>query len=113
MNFKPGDLAFIVRARVCPENNGKIVELIRRVYPGDVIDGYRITDNFNSGDAWLCRSRGSDLAIQIRRHDGEAVRRTVKERAYAEFHLRPIRPQPDDAVDEMVLLVGSPQETTA
>lgn len=83
MNCKPGDLAIVVKSYTNQE--GMIVRCIRLV-----------DHKYFPGDVvWLIDKslkRGNWI------HDDQ---------------LRPIRPQPDDAVDEMVQKLGKPEGVTA
>ena len=90
MNCKPGDLAVIVRAdnKVDRPHIGKIVECI-----------YWLPDEF--GGMWRTEPRlkvlrGPCKGREIGWHDGD---------------LRPIRD--NDGEDEMLRIVGKPQEVTA
>lgn len=107
MNVKQGDLAIIVGVQICPENNGRIVEVVR-----PFVKGERFGNSFKPTDTpgWLVRSVGTDLAILVtNKLTGQMKFNYVPERPYADRYLRPIRPQPEDAVDEMVNLVGKPE----
>lgn len=45
----PGGLALVISARVCQENVGQIVTVVRRVQLGDMHNGYQIA----IGEGWL------------------------------------------------------------
>lgn len=102
MNCKPGDLAIIVGATKAPDNNGKIVEVVRPAVAGEVMFGLRVRPREAS---WIVRSIGSPLTITL-----AGIPYQSHERPYQDRFLRPIRPQPDDATDEMVLIAGKPAE---
>lgn len=105
-NVKKGDLAFIVGATVCPENNGKIVEVVRPFPVGQQWGNAVVT---GENPSWFVRTKGSPLlCIFTDRLTGTIRKELRQERPYSDRCLRPIRPQPDDAVDEMVKLVGKP-----
>lgn len=104
MNCKPGDLAVIFGATVAVECNGMIVEVLRPFLTGELYRGMRNTD---TRIAWIVRSCGSPLTFVFGR-TGKRIK--VSERPIADRFLRPIRPQSDDAVDEMVLIAGKPNQ---
>lgn len=87
MNCKPGDLAQIVRALYDPEHVGKIVTC--RQWAPDAWGGAWATDPV---------LRRSSSGAKLVWHDDD---------------LRPIRDPGDDAIDEMVLIVGKPEGVTA
>ena len=86
MNCKPGDLAICVRSQV-PERLGIIVEVV-----GPAADG--------AIGWWTVRVDGKPCPSPM----GWKAR---------DSSLRPIRPQPDDAIDEMVLIAGKPEQVAA
>lgn len=111
MNCKPGDLAVIVGAKEAPQNNGRIVEVVRAFPIGEVWG-----NNMKRGPApaWIVRSTGTPLVMKTENVlTGRTWFRLVQERPYSDRCLRPIRDHGDDATDEMVLLVGMPGEVTA
>ena len=104
MNCKPGDLAVIVGAKQAPQNNGRIVEVVRAFPTGEVWG-----NNMKRGPApaWIVRSTGTPLVMKTENVlTGRTWFRLVQERPYSDRCLRPIRDAGDDAVDEMVLLTG-------
>lgn len=92
MNCKPGDLAVFVRS-YCG-NEGKIVRCIRLVdWPPRY--GYESVESVWETDRPVRDTWGETTFMAL------------------DSYLRPIRPQPDDAVDEMVQKLGKPEEVTA
>jgi len=95
MNCKPGDLAVFVRSMA--GNEGKIVRCIRLATEDELS---RTGFNQKDGPVWVvdqamnCTSPGVRLPLGKDRN------------------LRPIRPQPDDAVDETLLWLPVPSEKT-
>lgn len=89
MNCKPGDLAVMVKSGA--GNEGRILTCIRFI---GRVSGYE------GSDYWEV-----DKALTSKFGD--------KTRIARDSQLRPIRPQSDDATDEMVLIAGKPQEVTA
>jgi hypothetical protein len=97
MNCKPGDLAYITRA-FCPENVGLVVIVLDEGCP------FR-----DYGWCWLTKS-ASPMA-NIRSDTGERADHSC----YApvpDAHLRPIRPQSDDARDESLVWLPPVPTTT-
>ena len=86
MNCKQGDLAIIVRCTLEPSANGKIVRCVSSF----VIDGHVGWEI----DPFVKVSNGYYSSVVDRL-------------------LRPIRDPGDDAVDEIVRLVGKPEMVTA
>lgn len=82
---KPGDLAIILGARNTPENNGKIVRVLRP-YTGEVIEGVR----WEADDGllvWVIEAHGTDLVVT-----DKTGRKTISHvRAMADRILHPIR----------------------
>lgn len=83
MNCKQGDLAVIVHARLDPRKIGHIVRCLR-LLAFDGID-----------QCWVVEPRIDGF------------------KGVYDHALRPIRPQRNDAVDEMVQLLGKPEGVTA
>lgn len=101
MNCKPNDMAVIVTCPEVPENVGAIVEVLRRSDPCPC-------GCTEINVCWLVKSRGRKLAG----FGGYFNERTyVDESNVQDAYLRPIRPQADDAVDEIVDLVGAAPKT--
>ena len=96
MNCKPGDLAVIRPTWSVMAERGAFVQVVRRGVFGEIgrtRDGQET--HCSSGDAWLCESSITDgFPCFIR-----------------DAHLRPIRD--NDGEDEMLRIVGKPQEVTA
>ena len=95
MNCKPGDLAVFVRSKA--GNEGKIVRCIR-LATSEEIDRWYHTDK--RGPVWLIdqlvvRMYGTSAPLAL------------------DVNLRPIRPQPDDAVDEVIQRIGTPHKEVA
>ena len=87
MNCKPGDLAILLRATnpALVPHVGGIRTVVRR---SDYV-----------ADAWYL--------------DPPVFGGNGLQASWMDKDLRPIRPQPDDAVDEMVQKLGKPEEVTA
>jgi len=100
LNCKPGDLAIIVRSPASPENIGKIVRVIRTAVESETIEGWRVY--LRGGlPAWIVESDGSPLAWASVSIDGRKTKiNLVRQRAYADYCLKPIRDPGDDAVDQ-------------
>lgn len=95
MNCKPGDLAVFVRSKA--GNEGKIVRCIR-LATSEEIDHWAHTDT--KGPVWVVdqmvlRKYGTFAPLAL------------------DVNLRPIRPQDDDAVDEVIQRIGTPHKETA
>ncbi|QIM51607.1 hypothetical protein [Hydrogenophaga crocea] len=99
MNCKPGDLAVIVRSGA--QNAGKLVEIARPATQAE----RKIFDHRREGFHWWVCSIGTPIVDSW----GDARMETALPDAW----LRPIRDPGDDATDEMVQLLGKPQEVTA
>jgi hypothetical protein len=102
MNCKPGDLAVIVRA-VHPENVGCLVHVLG---PSGENAAKNLTHH--RGEVlWLVRAQRplrttfylAGVPVDVKPTDTTNM---------PDSHLRPIRPQSDDATDEMVLRCGKP-----
>ena len=88
MNCKPGDLAYTV-APVIAERRGRIYQVVRA---SNMEDHIRLRYGWSSDfPCWVCIDA-----------EGETI--------YADVSLRPIRDPGEDATDEMLLLVGRPNE---
>lgn len=96
MNCKPGDLAYIVRARVTPELSGRIVEILRlHVDAAEFIVGNRYAIN---PIGWLVRS-----TTPLPTRDVKGQLSWVSQRVVADYILRPISGVPvhDEEHDEV------------
>jgi len=99
MNCKQGDLAIIVKSWA--GNQGKFVTCVRLdAYRSgrECIDQYGVVSP--PEPVW-------ETDRNLPAWDGSL------DNYIADSQLRPIRPQSDDATDEMVLIAGKPQEVTA
>lgn len=100
LNCRPGDLAVIVRSPHSPDNVGKIVRVIRPAVEGEMIEGWRVYLR-NGLPAWIVESDGSPLAWASVSIDGSRRKvNLVRQRAYADYCLKPIRDPGEDAVDQ-------------
>jgi hypothetical protein len=95
MNCKPGDLAVVIRSET--GNLGKIVRCIA-VASKEQADQVRF---------WACPMWEVDRPMQW-----EYQHEVFYERFCPDDCLRPIRPQSDDATDEMTLIAGKPESRT-
>jgi hypothetical protein len=100
LNCRPGDLAVIFRSPQSPANVGKIVRVIRPAVEGEWIEGWRVC--LNKGyPAWIVESNGSLLTWSSFKVNGKKGQTNlVRQRAYADYCLKPIRDPGDDAVDQ-------------
>lgn len=111
MNCKPGDLAVITGERpgISPDGlTGLFVTVLYRAPDNGTVtapDGTHINGGFG---CWLCEASRAVRVLAI--NDGGYVSR--KYLVVWDGWLRPIRDPGDDAVDEMVLLVGKPRVTS-
>jgi hypothetical protein len=109
MNCKKGDLAYVTSGAKTPSLAGRFVIVERAAPYGDV----RLSGELWVGvdtPAWICRgANGGDLPCQ--RLDGSTY--SMPRRLIDDAILRPIRPQPDDAVDEVIQRIGTPHKETA
>jgi len=104
--IRPGDLAIIVNTTIHPEGmNGRIVVCERRVIPGETLHGIRL--RFSRTNDWIISPVGGGT-LPFLPTKQNPVRHLPSRPLGAQF-LRPIRDPGDDAVDEMVLLLGKPQ----
>lgn len=95
MNCKQGDLAVLIRSDA--GNEGKFVTCLRLASAAEI------------GSYLFSRDRGPVWVTDIELKTRLGFYAPLVYDAY----LRPIRPQPNDATDEMVALLGKPQEVTA
>lgn len=91
MNCKPGDLAVLVRSRVWPESVGKIVRCVRFDPDRNGLPAWRVDKPVGKTKLFEGRNRPGDWIYDA--------------------NLRPIRD--NDEEDEMLRIVGKPQEVTA
>lgn len=87
MNCKPDDLALIVRSDV--KNAGKLVTVLRAARPEEFQNFY----HRNEGHHWRVRAVGSPIVTT-----GGLV---LIETSLPDCRLRPIRPQADEAQDQV------------
>lgn len=111
MNVRPQDLAVIVKAKVTPALLGRFVTALEVAPSGEFTlpDGRK--HSALPGEMapwWIC-----EFAQPVRAPLESGGWRSTAFAPVPDDCLRPIRPQPDDATDEMVLLVGLPAEVTA
>jgi hypothetical protein len=105
MNCKPGDLAIIVVSPL-PQYIGLPVTVLHAGFPRDYAAPYK---HFANKPVWIVRS--SSL-VAVRPFPGSESRVMDTEFAVPDAALRPIRPQPDDAVDETLLWLPVPTKET-
>lgn len=86
---RPGDLAVLVKAS-CSENVGLIVDVIELAY--------RSADD---GPVWFCRAAGGRDVSCVPLLGGRGPVVKLRKFGVLDAWLRPIRPQPDDAIDEI------------
>lgn len=105
----PGCIAWVTNGASTPGLAGRFVQVIREVSFGEVICG-RVTVETIPGVTWLCRpASGKTLP-------GLGILGVVfeaPERPIADAILQPFLEPGEDAVDEMVLLVGAPDKVAA
>ena len=99
MNCKPGDLAIVVKANRVPENVGRIVKVVRLVSRGEVLFS---SGCVNGTAGWLVEGRVRSF-LGFNGNEG----------VFPDNCLRPIRDPGDDAQDEMLVLLGKPEQVTA
>lgn len=106
MNCKPGDLAVIVAPlhEGFDQNIGRIVEVVSYYGRGKYKSGV-VRDNCWFVKGSLVTFTGANYCETSRKHGADGC--------IPDALLRPIRPQSDDATDEMVQLLGKPSEVTA
>ena len=111
MNVRAQDLAIIVKAEASPMLVGKIVTALH-LAPSGV---FRLPDGklhnvlpAEMAPWWVC-----EFAQPVRAPLESGGWRSTAYAPVPDDCLRPIRPQPDDATDEMVLIAGKPCEVAA
>ena len=102
MNCKPGDLAVIRTNARNPENHGRFVKVVRPYQWGEILPGHESRYECCGEFAWVCKSVGQSLF--------SPANGWVNWIACRDTSLRPIRDPGEDATDEMLLLVGRPNE---
>lgn len=100
MNCKPGDLAVIKRPWRKDEDIGRMVSVIRLGAEGEDV---RMRNGGFSTCAGPLKSAG--WLVDANHHEFPCF--------VADECLRPIRPQADDAVDEVTQRLGTPHKETA
>lgn len=100
MNCKPGDLAIIINGECVPEVVGHFVTVLSETRPGDSHD-------FEIGD-WNCQPL-APIGGYLSGLEGSPIF-DMSQIAINDKNLRPIRPQSDDAVDEVIRRVGKPKQ---
>jgi hypothetical protein len=93
LNCKPGDMAFIVGSDF--EQDGLIVTCLRRLCPGDVVDGIRF---WSPGTVWVIDRKIKYWSADIGEQEAHIC---------PDENLRPIRPT--DGQDETLQWAGLPQ----
>lgn len=100
MNCKPGDLAVMKRPWLNDEDIGRVVSVIRLGSKGERVTmrngGFSSFDSPLKSAAWLVDAHHHEFPCFV-----------------ADECLRPIRPQPDDAVDEVIQRIGTPHKEVA
>ena len=91
--IEPGCLAMIVGSRGCPENNGRVVRVLRRMVAGEMgVNGLLIHTRYPF--AWLVEAFGQPLTLITT----SRKRMQVMQRLYAPKHL--IRLDDDETPEE-------------
>lgn len=103
MNCKPGDLAVVVVDEDFKANIGVFVEVIKRVSDIEGFPAWEVRP-LTPVMCWHYPGRESNTASLT--EPGELV-------DWADCELQPIRDPGEDVTDEMVQLLGKPQEVTA
>lgn len=100
MNCEPGDLAVIVNP--LSPNYGRFVNVLRAPEPSE-LDWWSM-----EGPTWIVEAIGAPLIVVNGIHCGlKAIR------PFTDAALRPVRDPGEDAVDEIIQLLGSPALVTA
>jgi hypothetical protein len=82
--IEPGCLAMIVGSKGCPENNGKVVRVVRRIHNGEKDpNGFRVISKNKDAIFWLVEALSAELVLNFNRGGGARVR----SRAVAQFLL--------------------------
>jgi len=111
MNVQAQDLAVIVRAEASPSLVGKIVTALHLAPSGVFCLPDGTLHNVLPAEMapwWVC-----EFAQPVRAPLESGGWRSTAYAPVPDEFLRPIRPQTDDAVDEMVLIAGLPCEVAA
>ena len=111
MNVRPQDLAVIVKAKVTPALLGRFVTALEVAPSGEFTlpDGRK--HSALPGEMapwWIC-----EFQQPLRAPTAGGSWTTTLYAPVPDDCLRPIRPQPDDAIDEMVLVAGKPEQVAA
>ncbi len=103
MNCKPGDLAIIKGPCLCPENEGKIVTVVRLANANEYYN-----DSGKTSIVWIVE--GHNLLVHcLDTYSGKAIRiDCVNTRPMADQWLKPIRFS--DGEDETFQWAGKPKE---
>jgi hypothetical protein len=105
MNCKPGDIAYVINATM-PQNIGRMVQVISPLGVEPHWGGYIWRIGSCKGQfCWLVRSCGAPLT--------NYQREALFEAPFADWCLRPIRPQDDDAQDESFRWAPAPEKVLA
>jgi len=114
--IKPGVLCFVKNA-INPENNGKIVQVIKECSDGDMgvlVDGskLKVAKLPNGYKSWMVQTCGSSLSWN--RITGKDLKDTVQAiiRPFIEQQLEPIGDIDPDAVDETLTWTEKPVKLT-
>lgn len=101
LNCKPGDLAVIVGPVSTLSLSGRIVQCVRLLEDGELVDGFDWVVDVG-GPTWLIESSGSPMLW------GNDL---VMRRAFADWRLRPIRD--NDGEDETLQWLDVPRKVAA
>jgi len=107
MKCRAGDLAVVVRSEA--GNLGRIVTCLHLATAEDWASELTPPPR---GAFWLL-DRPLIAVFELRFTDGSSERFIRSTRLYPDDNLRPLRDPGDDAVDEMLLRVGSPEGAAA
>jgi len=108
MKCRPGDLAVVIRSEA--GNVGKVRTCLRLATFTDFAE--EGVPETGPGPYWVM-DQDLDAVFQLTYVDGSTQTFLAKTRLYPDLNLRPLRDPGDDAIDEMLLLVGSPEGATA
>lgn len=113
MNIQPGDtLAYIVGAILWPEMNGRIVEVVRRIEPGELYplpNGDTVHLGLHRTCDWEIKA-SMPLPFCYGYSDSPTTIMTTH-RPIGDAFLRPIRDLPGD--DQTLAWAGKPEKVTA
>lgn len=111
MNCRPTDLAVIVKAEVNPLLIGRFVMVLEAAPSGEFLLPSGKKHSALPADMapwWIC-----EFQQPVRAPTSSGYWTTTLYAPVPDDFLRPIRPQPDDATDEMVLIAGKPEQVAA